>query len=88
MSDPTENPIKSEELTRDSASKADNCRKKATDGGKSCSENLINFVGVDIPVEKLVSNGYEVNYDEEIVTCGTNYGSPELYVLNVRIINK
>lgn len=82
MSDPSKNPIKSEELTRDNASKADNCRRKATDGGNSCKENLINFVGVDIPVEKLVKNGYAVNYEEEIVTCGTNYGSPELYVLN------
>lgn len=45
--------------------------------------NLIHFVGLNIPLEELYQDTYVVDYDKEIITCGTNYGDPRIYILDV-----
>ncbi|CAD5118063.1 DgyrCDS6802 [Dimorphilus gyrociliatus] len=80
--------IKSDEITSDRETKVSNCRRKAGDKSSQLCMNLIHFVGLDVPLEKLLNDAYVVNYDKEIITCGTNYAYPQLYVLdkeNLRI---
>lgn len=77
------NVVKSDEITSDREKKVSYCKRKAGDKSSKLCMNLIHFVGLNIPLEELYQDTYVVDYDKEIITCGTNYGDPRIYILDV-----